>query len=555
MAPSGTSAPRLGLLLAALAGTIVVGVGAVVVAGGLAGRSGSGAHAAPRFVEEAMRAGVEHAYAGDWPYVVGGGVAAFDCDADRRPDLFVAGGSQPAALFRNRSPVGGPLAFERIPSATTDLPDVTGAYPLDVDGDGLADLAVLRNGENVLLRGTGDCRFERANEAWGIDGGDDLTVAFSATWEGDMTLPTLAFGNYVEDRLDPANLCADSALLRPDETGDRYAPPIALSPGHCALSALFSDWARNGGRDLRLSNDRHYYREGEEQLWRIVPGETPRLYTREEGWAHMQIWGMGIASRDVTGDGRPEVYLTSQGDNKLQALADGAARPTYRDIAVERGVTATRPYAGGDVLPSTAWHPEFDDVNNDGWVDLLVTKGNVDAEPGFATRDPTNLFLGRPDGGWVEGAPDAGIVTFAPTRGAAVVDLDLDGLNDIVLVHRRENVSIWRNVGGGAGDAPAPMGHWAAVALAQPAPNVDAIGAWIDLRIGDRVTSQEVTVGGGHAGGQLGWIHLGLGDAQAAEVRVTWPDGEVGPWLRLEADGFALIERGAPAVTRWSPGS
>ena len=37
----------------------------------------------------------------------------------------------------------------------------------------------------------------------------------------------------------------------------------------------------------------------------------------------MQIWGMGIASQDLSGDGYPEVYLTSQGDNKLQTLDDG----------------------------------------------------------------------------------------------------------------------------------------------------------------------------------------------------------------------------------------
>ena len=42
-----------------------------------------------------------------------------------------------------------------------------------------------------------------------------------------------------------------------------------------------------------------------------------------------------------------------------------------------------------------------------------------------------------------------------------------------------------------------------------------------------------MTIGGGHAGGQLGWIHFGLGDADGAEIRVEWPDGETGPWLEL----------------------
>ena len=88
-------------------------------------------------------------------------------------------------------------------------------------------------------------------------------------------------------------------------------------------------------------------------------------YTEADGWRPLQIWGMGIASEDLTGDGYPEVYLTSQGDNKLQTLADGPAQPTYEDIALELGVTAHRPYTGGDVLPSTAWHAEFADVNND----------------------------------------------------------------------------------------------------------------------------------------------------------------------------------------------
>ena len=62
---------------------------------------------------------------------------------------------------------------------------VNGAYPLDVDGDGIVDLAVLRIGGASLLRGLGDCRFEPADERWSFDGGTGLTTAFSATWEGD----------------------------------------------------------------------------------------------------------------------------------------------------------------------------------------------------------------------------------------------------------------------------------------------------------------------------------------------------------------------------------
>jgi hypothetical protein len=442
-----------------------------------------------------------------------------------------------------------------VPDAATDLTSVTGAYPLDVDSDDRTDLVVLRLGENVILRGLGDCRFERANEALDVDGGEGWTTAFSATWEGQNALPTLAFGDYVgiDENEDATFECPDGTLLRPDADGSGYAPPFALSPGYCPLSMLFSDWDRSGRRDLRVSNDRHYYRDGGEQLWRMTPDEDPRLYTEEDGWRRLQIWGMGIASRDLTGDGYPEVYLTSQGDNKLQMLAEGPGRPAYEDIALSRGATAHRPYTGGDILASTAWHPAFEDVNNDGFVDLYISKGNVEAEVGMALKDPSNLLIGQADGTFVEGAMEAGIADMGRARGAALVDLNADGLLDLVKVVRRQNVQVWRNVGSGTAEAPEPTGHWLGIEVSQDAPNADAIGAWIAVRVGETVQEREVVVGGGHVSGQLGPIHVGLGSAERADVRVTWPDGEVGSWLPVEADGLVRIRRGAPAAEPWTP--
>jgi hypothetical protein len=208
---------------------------------------------------------------------------------------------------------------------------------------------------------------------------------------------------------------------------------------------------------------------------------------------------------------------------------------------------------GGDVLPSTAWHPEFEDVNNDGFVDLFVTKGNVEAQPDYAARDPSNLLLGRADGTFVDEAEEAGIVNYDRARGAALVDLNLDGMLDLVEVNRRADVKLWRNVGRGDAEQPVPMGHWIAVRLRQPAPNVDAIGAWLEVKAGERTVAREVTVGGGHAGGKMGWLHTGLGDADSAQVRVLWPNGETGPWMTVGADQLVTIEPGAAEPTAWLP--
>lgn len=547
-------ARRASFGVAGVAGAaILAGAGWLVLGGGSV--APSAAAPAPHFVDETDASGLQHTYDGDSRFFVGGGLAVLDCDADGRPDLYLAGGTGLAALFRNESPSGGALSFERLESAVTDLGDVTGAYPLDVDGDGVTDLAVLRSGENVLLRGLGGCAFERANERWAFDGGDGRTMAFSATWEGDARLPTLAIGDYIalDEIGTPLPPCPENQLLRPE--GDaRYGPPIALAPGYCPLSMLFSDWDRSGRRDLRVSNDRQYYESGQEQLWRMDEGAPPEPYDDDDGWARMQIWGMGIASRDLTGDGYPEIYLTSQGDNKLQTLLAHASEPTYRDIALRAGVNAAQPFTGGDTLPSTAWHPEFADVNNDGFVDLLVTKGNVGEQAGYATRDPSELLLGQADGTFVQAAEEAGIVRFDRGRGAAVVDLNLDGLPDLVELFLGAPAGVWRNVGSGSADGPRSMGHWLAVRLEQPEPNRGAVGAWVEVRLGETTLHHELTVGGGHLGGQAGWIHVGLGLSERAELRVTWPDGTVGPWHTVDADGFTVLERDAEPRA-WSPAS
>ena len=545
-------------LLAGLAIVALVAVGAVGAAALRIGPGAGGSGGTPHFVDETGPSGVAVTYAGPYPFAVGGGVAVLDCDGDGRPDLYVAGGSGPARLYRNVSPVGGALRFESVGDAATDLPDVTGAYPLDIDGDGVVDLAVLRSGGNVLLRGLGGCRFEPANERWGLDGGTAFTTAFSATWETGQALPTMAFGNYAADvdHPDPNHLCADNQLVRPVGGGSRYAAPISLTPSWCALSMLFSDWDRSGRRDLRVSNDRHYYSDvsdGQEQLWRIAPAEPPRLYSAAEGWVAVRLWGMGIASYDLTGDGYPEVYLTSQSDNRLQTLAAGPTQPTYRDIALSRGVISSHPFTGGDPLPSTAWHPEFQDVNNDGLIDLFVSKGNVDAVPDYATRDPSDLFLGQRDGTFVDVADQAGILSFARGRGAALADFNLDGLLDLVEVNLGAPVKVLRNVGSGDAGHPAAMGNWLGLRVSEPGPNRDAIGAWVDVKTGDAVQERELTVGGGHVGGQLGWVHVGLGSATEAQVRITWPDGETGPWLPVTANQFFDIDRGATTARPWQP--
>jgi hypothetical protein len=496
----------------------------------------------PNFSEETKTSGISSIYKGEWLYMVGGGAAVFDCNGDQYPDMLLAGGEAKAAFYRNISKRGGDLKFVSETSGL-ELEAVTGGYPLDVDADGITDIVLLRVGENVVMRGKGECKFERANEAWGFDGGDAWSAAFAATWEKGAQWPTLAVGNYInrEEEYSPWGSCTDNWLHRPVSNSDKkFAPPLPLKPSFCPLSMLFTDWNRSGTPSLRVSNDREYYEGGQEQMWHVEPGQPPALYTDKEGWKRLRIWGMGIASSDVNGDGFPDYFLTSMADQKLQVLKNTKAEklaPDYADIAWPSGVTAHRPFIGDDLKPSTGWHAQFEDVNNDGLADLFVAKGNVAAMPDFAAKDPNNLLIQGPAGKFTESADKSGVASVAQSRGGALADFNLDGLMDLVVVNRNEAAQIWRNVSANAGKS---IGF----RLSASGANRDAIGAWIEVKAGDKIQRREITVGGGHAGGQLGWWHFGLGDAQNAEVRVRWPEGEQGDWQKVSAGAYYTLERG-----------
>ena len=520
------------------------------------------APAIPRFVEETDTAGLQSRFEGEDEFMVGGGVATFDCDGDGLPEVYVTAGVNKAKFYRNRSTRGGPLKLQEERSGL-ELTNAIGAYPLDIDGDGNIDLVVLRVGEVEVFRGLGGCKFQRANQLWKIETGNGWHTAFSATWERGQSWPTLAIGTYV-DRSKPEfpwGSCTPGLLLRPDASSKGYAPPVPLVPGHCALSMLFSDWSRTGQADLRVANDREYYKDGQEQLWKMTPGQAPTLYTAAQGWKPLQIWGMGIASHDLDGDGYPEVFITSMADNKLQKLEAGAATgtvtPTYFDVAYKRGVTAHRPYVGGDIHPSTAWHTQFADVNHDGYADLFIVKGNVSTMPDFAALDPNNLLLQKSDGLFTEAGQQAGVASVKRGRGGMLVDLNGDGLLDMLVVNRWDKAQMWRNVGAGTAAKPAPMGHWLQVRLKQTGGNRDAVGAWVEVDLGDvagasgkRIIRQELTVGGGHASGNLGWMHFGLGAAHQAKLRVQWPQGDWSAWQPVNADGFYLMDK-ALGVSAW----
>ena len=240
--------------------------------------------------------------------------------------------TSPAAVDRpgstaTRALPADPCASSGVETPATDLERVTGAFPSTSTATPrwISPCSARRQRPPA---GHGDCRFEPANELG----------ASTAERRGQRPSARVGGGRRAADpRLRqlprPADETAAAPVRRqrahPARPVDRFDEPIALSPGCCSLSMLFSDWDRSGRRDLRVSNDRHYHRDRSASSCGTSPRRAAAPVHGGRGLEDAAVLGMGIASRDLTGDGYPGVYLTSQADNKLQTLAAGPGQPTF----------------------------------------------------------------------------------------------------------------------------------------------------------------------------------------------------------------------------------
>ena len=336
------------------------GGAAVAVAGDRRGRrmrrrrTDRAAADAPHFVADG--GGIDHRYEGDFQYFVGGGVAAFDCDDDGRSELFFAGGSAPAALYRNESPIGGALRLhaaavaghrpdgghrrlparhrQRRPRRPRRAARRRGRGPARARRTAGSSGPTRRSASTAATRGPSpSARRGRASNALPDAGVRRLPRAGSPVVRGQPAAAAGGGRRPVRRRRSRST----PGLLHAVDAVQRLEPVRPARPAHDERPALLP---RRAATSCGASR----------------PARRRGPYTEADGWRPLQIWGMGIASEDVTGDGYPEVFLTSQGDNKLQTLADGPAGRRTRTSRSTRGATAHRPFTGGDVLPSTAWH-------------------------------------------------------------------------------------------------------------------------------------------------------------------------------------------------------
>ena len=296
---------------------------------------------------------VDEAFPGEQARTSGATFADLDGDGDLdlvvvrnpRPDGEIA--SRPTTVYRND---GG--AFT---PATTLLPETAGrsVAALDVDRDGLADLAVAGDrfgeGPTRLLRNTGGLSFEDASDAWGVP--DDL------------------FG-------------------------------LALAP---------VDLDGDGWLDLVVSGDPRVLHGGPEGFAVV---EQPVLRWDTHGDEDDPA---GIAVGDLDGDGLPDLAVGQHFNSTVDGGPPVPVRVFLnRSSPGALDLVDVTDRAGSPALPAKAPHVSIADVDADGLADVVTSTVATDGSPvvlhntGVVDGVPQFATVGEPGDGryWITGVTD-----------------------------------------------------------------------------------------------------------------------------------------------------
>ena len=488
--------------------------------------------------------------------VNGGGLALDDFNGDGHLDLLVVDGST-VERVRDGKPGLPPRLFlgdgvGRFAPAPQEWALPAGRWGMgvaagDLNGDGWLDLVLTEWGPDRVLLGTG----EGFNEVASLpgDGWSSSAVLFDAN--GDDVLDLFVTG-YLE--FDPARVPSKDAgdarwKGHPVVSGPEGFTPIADRfyigrgdgsftnvplPTHSAgfgLGVTILDVEGDGDLDVFVAND-----STPNHLWlgdgegRFVEGGFAAGLAHDANGREQAC--MGIASGDLDGDGRPDLFVTnfSGESNALYRASKLSGR--FRESALRFGVE-------GPSLRALGWGTGAGDLDLDGDLDLFVLNGHVYPEadrPGTDTSyaQVDQLYLRRGRGFRVE-ALDAGHARCS--RAGVLGDLDHDGDLDLVALSVEGPVRVFHGTaadgGGGRGvvidlvGSGAGRGH----------------GARVEVHANGMTWVRAATTAGGFQSSGPVQVHFGVGDAARLErVIVRWPSGReqvladvpVTPRLRVE---------------------
>jgi tetratricopeptide (TPR) repeat protein len=528
----------------------------------------------------------------------GGGVGVLDYDNDGRPDLFFtqgenwpAGANKPTgsasfqdALFRNLGD-----RFENV-TLPADLADEDGfgqgCACGDFNNDGFPDIYVANIGVNQLLINNGDGTFEDwtsraglSEEAWttscvmadlNADGNADLfdvnyvegELLFRMTCDETECSPEVYSGSADLFRISQGDGTTFPVESRPDE---RVGAGLGVVVFRAGVSVSGEADSSPAPQDSHDSNQRPArLAEGEVALFvandqdpnfflRLVGSDDPRnvAVIDESFLAGLALNRdgnttacMGVASGDLTGDGRIDLLVTNYKDesNTFFVQVDAGL---FADSIGHSGMM----FAG---LPYVGWGTQALDADNDGWLDLVVTNGHVGE---FSNRQaqyrmPTQFFRNRGEGRFDELSPQTLGSFFSRRllgRSLATLDWNRDGSMDFVISLLDENVALLSN------QTPDP-GNWLMLRLHGTVSARDPIGTSVTVTTDQGLLRRELTGGDGYQASNERVLHFGLGPADAVrELTLEWPSGRTQTFVDVPVNTLLLVTEDGRWLSAFDP--
>jgi len=532
----------------------------------------------PQFEDVARKAGltVSHISSPDKKYIVesmSGGIGLIDCDNDGKLDIVAVNGS---TVDRYRK--GGDLMvtlYHQDASSTADNPkftDITkdaglsrkgwgmGVAVADYDNDGLQDLFVTGYGGNALYHNLGNCKFEDVTEKAGVAGGGFSTGAAWADYDRDGRVD-LFVSRYVHVDIDhlpefgndprfcrfkgvlvqcgPWGLPGESDLLyhnRGDGTFEEVSKKAGVDDPHhyYGLGATWGDYDNDGWPDLYVANDagpNFLYRNKHDGTFEDV-GLLDGVALSGDG---QQLGSMGVAWGDYLHEGRLSMMATEffeQGSSLYHNLGNDS----FTDVSVRSKIYKP-------TYPLVSWGTSFFDMDNDGWVDLLIASGHVypqvdNIEGGTSYRQPLLLFRNHRDGTFDDVSSVLASLPLHSRRGAAFGDINNDGNVDVVILNVGEPPTLLINHN-------STPNHRVLFKLIGTKSNRAAIGARIAVKSGTLVQFDEVRGGASYLSQNDLRLHFGLGtNDKMNQVTIRWPNGGTETLHDMPADFIYTVVEG-----------
>lgn len=502
------------------------------------------------------------------PETMGAGVVVLDVDNDGRQDLYFANGKAwpgrpPAralpALYRNAG--GGRFVdITKAAGMAVEAYGMGGAAG-DFDNDGSTDLFVTALGGNRLYRNTGKGTFVDVTAKAGVGRAGFSTSAAWLDYDKDGRLD-LFVTNYVQWQIDKDLYCTLDGKTKSYCTPESYKGDTPFlfrnlgngtfedvtkkaglqDPTSKGLGIGLIDYNADGWLDIFVANDtqpnRLYRNTGKGTF--VDEAVTAGVAFNEAGVARA---GMGVDAADFDGSGR-QGLLIGNFSNEMLSLYRNEGNGLFIDDAPTSSL-------GRESLLSLTFACFFFDADNDGQLDIFTANGHVAddisrVQPKVTYAQAAHLYR---NAGQARFSNVAGQIPALSTpmvaRGAAHVDLDNDGDQDLVVTVNNGAARVLRN------DSRA--GRALRLSLVGTKSNRSAIGATVRVTSGGTTRVAMVKSGSSYLSQSELPLTFGLGQASKVEqVEIRWPSGQVDR-LGPQDAGQTLIVTEAKGVTARVP--